>query len=89
MFQGPHLLWCLPTSPSSDLSLAEDAAAGEGMVASEVSQAATANTASASSLASSAAASTKKVHDKCSTKEKTEGCSQNLGARCTTIFESR
>jgi len=43
MFQGTHLLWALPTSP--DLSVAEDVAAGEGMVASEVSQAATASAA--------------------------------------------
>jgi hypothetical protein len=66
MFQGIHLLWGLPTPPLSDLSIAEDAAAGEGMVASEVSQAATAKTASVSSVANSAAASTEKVQDKCS-----------------------
>ena len=40
MFQGTHLSWGLPTSP--DLSIAEDAAAGEGMVASDVSATASA-----------------------------------------------
>jgi hypothetical protein len=49
------LLWGMPTSPLNDLSIAEAAAIGEGMVASEVSQAATASTATARSITKSAA----------------------------------
>lgn len=54
MLTGTHPSWRFPTSPLSDLSIAEAAAIGEGMVASEVSQAATASTAPASAATKSA-----------------------------------